>query len=299
MKRQVLVLVAASCLLLSLTPARATQPGTNGKIAFWVFNEGKTQAVEPDGTGRILIANDTYVAAPAWSPDGSKIAYVASPQVPGRSLTVANADGTDPIEVVGPADGVGWMVTPSWSADGTKIAVIAHLEGTKGGYVTIVDVATGAMTQIGPSTLTTYNGLDWSSTGTIAFLAGYTSDLFTIQPDGTGLNQIKGRYLFSPSWSPDGTRLAICHYVGRNRTDVMTMNPDGSSRQWITHTPNRWEWTPAWSPDGTMIAFSRTQTSDDTAYDDIWIAGTDGSGAHRITDTPHLDEFELDWQPLP
>lgn len=299
MKRWFVILVATSCSLLGAVPALATQPGTNGKIAFWAFNRGKVQAVEPDGTGRILIADNTAGPAPAWSPDGSEIAYVSSAPRQDQSLMVAGADGSNPTEVVGAADGVGWMVTPSWSADGTQIAVIAHLKGSKGGHVTIVDVATGAETQIGPDTLTRYDGLDWSPTGTIAFLTGYTSDLFTMQPDGTGQTQIKGHYLFSPSWSPDGTRLAACRWGGKHRTDLMTMNPDGSGRAWITDTPHRWEWTPAWSPDGMMIAFSRTQTGSDTANDDIWVAAADGSGAHQITDTAHLDEFELDWQPLP
>jgi len=48
-----------------------------------------------------------------------------------------------------------------------------------------------------------------------------------------------------------------------------------------------------------MIAFSRTQTSDDLAPDDVWVMGADGSEPHRITDTENQDEFALDWQPIP
>ena len=288
-------------------PALATHPGTNGKIAFWVFNKGQVKAVEPDGSGRILIAGDSLVAGsgpfrdPAWSPDGTQIAYVAN-----KSLMVASADGTNATEIAGSGSGVefGWLVSPSWSGDGTQIAVLSHIKGTEGGRVTIVSVADGSLTQIGPHKATDYNGLDWSPTGSIAFLTGFSSTLHLIQPDGSGSSVIDGNYLFDPSWSPDGSRLAVSRYLGRvqggrQRTDIMTMDADGSGRQWVTSTPKRWEWTPAFSPDGSMIAYSRTQTRDDLAFDDIWMVGVDGSGAHRITDTPNIDEFGLDWQPLP
>ena len=74
-------------------PALATHAGTNGKIAFWQFNNGQIKSIEADGSGRSLIAGGPIDASgPAWSPDGSQIAYASGPD----SLVVANADGTNP-----------------------------------------------------------------------------------------------------------------------------------------------------------------------------------------------------------
>ena len=276
-------------------PASATHPGANGKIAFWVFNAGRIQAVEPDGSSRSLIAGGHgSFQAPAWSPDGTQIAYSSG----GERLVVADADGSNAKRIVGPDDGIKWLVSPSWSDDGTQIAALCHVKGSKGGRVTIITLADGTFTQIGPRSIIPFDGLDWSPTGTIAFMTGYSAKLHMIQPDGSGSDTVHGTYLFDPSWSPDGSRLAVAHYLDTGRTDIVTMDPDGSHRVRVTSTPGRWEWTPAWSPDGTMIAFSRTQTSDDSAPDDVWVAAADGSGVQQIVDTPKRDEFSLDWQPI-
>jgi Tol biopolymer transport system component len=62
------------------------------------------------GTGIELFGSGTD---PAWSPDGTRIAFVR-----GKHLFVANADGSSPTQITdGPADDQ----TPSWSPDGKEI----------------------------------------------------------------------------------------------------------------------------------------------------------------------------------
>jgi Tol biopolymer transport system component len=57
-------------------------------------------------------------------------------------------------------------------------------------------------------------------------------------------------------------------------------------------------YTPDWSPDGWMIVFSRTTRRSAFSPDDLWIVTADGSVTTRLTDTPKVDEFRADWQPV-
>lgn len=65
--------------------------------------------------------------------------------------------------------------------------------------------------------------------------------------------------------------------------DIYTVNPDGSGALNLTHNgANNREI--AWAPDGTRIAFFSDGDGSDN-YFDIHVAGVDGSGAVRITNT--------------
>src|SRR5262245_49892642 len=64
---------AVLALLLFPSPAPAAFPGNNGKL---VFVHDGIELMEPDGSGRTPLAPGYY---PAWSPDGTRIAYAAPP----------------------------------------------------------------------------------------------------------------------------------------------------------------------------------------------------------------------------
>ena len=59
--------------------------------------------------------------------------------------------------------------------------------------------------------------------------------------DGKVLYEIaeKGKYLFGPAWSPDGTRIAFSMSpLGQASADIFTSLPDGRDRQQVTKTPD-------------------------------------------------------------
>ena len=92
--------------------------GPNGRI---VFNSTVGQApadlysVRPDGSGlkRLTHTSEEFEWAPAWSPNGRRIAFAGS-----NGVYVSRADGTRVREVVAPG---GYPDMPSWSPDGQKL----------------------------------------------------------------------------------------------------------------------------------------------------------------------------------
>ena len=68
----------------------------------------------------------------------------------------------------------------------------------------------------------------------------------------------------APKFSPDGERIAFMSW--RNgRTEIFTMNADGSNQQPIVTMPTGGAIDPRWSPDGTRIAF--VHVAESTAQD--------------------------------
>lgn len=88
------------------TASATTVPGTNGKIAFTRSREGNRgiHVMNPDGSSQTNLtgAQSSYEIEPAWSPDGSKIAFdaVSSSEFHfgGLGVYVTNADGSGQVK---------------------------------------------------------------------------------------------------------------------------------------------------------------------------------------------------------
>lgn len=80
-------------------------------------------------------------------------------------------------------------------------------------------------------------------------------DLWTMQPDGSGLTNITNTVGVDADahWSPDGSRITFVS----NRSgdyDIYVMRPDGSQVRKLTSSPAN-ETYPTWSPNGRRIAY--------------------------------------------
>jgi dipeptidyl aminopeptidase/acylaminoacyl peptidase len=123
-------------------------------------------------------------------------------------------------------------------------------------------------------------------------------EIFTANADdGKDLQQLTFNTVedSSPSWSPDGSRIALQTAEGGVNQEIYVMNADGSNRVRLTNDP-RHDIGPVWSPDSRMLAFTRAASPDDPG--DIWVMNADGSDQRRLTDTPVIEESP-DWQPIP
>ena len=268
-----------------------TASSTNGRIAF--VSGGEIYVMNADGSGQTNLTNNTaWDSSPAWSPDGSKIAFVSS------------RDGNDEIYVVN-ADGSGvtrltynnerdfdWA--PSWSPDGSKIAfTFCCLDDKKGIYVMNAD-GSGVTKLIQWGWGTFDFGPSWSPDGSkIAFPScpGLGPGICVINIDGTGLtNLTTPTYDSYPSWSPCGSKIAFSSYQGVI-SRIYIMNANGSGVTQLTNNA-AWDSDPSWSPDGNKVAFN----SDRDGNWEIYVMNSDGSGQTNLTNNPAWDG-EPSWGP--
>ena len=127
------------------------------------------------------------------------------------------------------------------------------------------------------------NTPSWSPDGRKIAIGGSV-----VNTDGSGLRTlVRGT---SPDWSPDGRKVAIMRWSRVGSTwgpNVYVMNADGSEQRRLT---SRVGGRPFWSPDGRRIAFANRQKLSSGGYVyphrfDIYVMNADGSGLRRLTPT--------------
>jgi uncharacterized repeat protein (TIGR02543 family) len=185
---------------------------------------------------------------PAWSPDGTKIAFISSrPNADGTndwgySIYVMDAAGE-----VGPLpdaerlttdvpDEFGSLVENSqvtWSPDGTRIAFLS----------------TGRGTDPDSCDLFVMDSQDLNGDGFGDNLTRLTFDeSFNCDPFDD----------VSPSWSPNSSLIAFTS-VRSGYFDIWVVNADNpADLRNVTQTPLGYEDQPSWSPDGTQVIFRST-----------------------------------------
>src|SRR5207249_4504494 len=172
---------------------------------------------------------------PAWSPDGSHIAFQTSESNAYHVYTMA-ADGSDRRLVTQSGND---DRHPAWSPDGRMLAVDTGTELKR--EIALIDLASGNRTTI--TTMGAFASFPtWSPDGSRLSFYIYKNgalDLWTINKDGskplqmtqTLASENKSQCTFAchgASWSPDGSRLA---YADGDQTHVYTMRSHDATDQ--------------------------------------------------------------------
>jgi len=126
-------------------------------------------------------------------------------------------------------------------------------------------------------------------------------EVFTMNPDGTGLTQLTFNQVNDngPTLSPDGTKIAYESEQSQDAIFVMSAL-DGSGNKNLTNGTNQ-SYYPIFSPDGTKIAY--TSQGDEISnpqrdYEVYAMNATDGSGKVNLTDNGGgVTDYPSDFSP--
>ena len=255
--------------LTTLGLAVASWGQADDKIAFISDREGHGDVwiMNADGSDPVNLTQGRDCASPAWSPDGTQIAYIASGEI-----WLIDADGSNPQQVTDDAVDKARLW---WSEDGRSIY-----------YVAVVALPIREEWD-GPDAFVT--ALDGSGSSSADWREVYSRFLPGVSPDGTQLATV---------WLWDGGgHKHVDFYIRTSASDHMHpgyLLPESlQNRLAYTEPYENWRTFPTWSPDGLRIAFAGFL--DFMGQFEIWAADTDMDNWVELTNG--LGGREPAWQP--
>jgi Tol biopolymer transport system component len=285
------VLLSSGAIAVALVSAGTSVGGFLGSLAFGPDANGPIAVVAPGPSSELGVDNlELYAVGPAeeglrnltqsssaerdpaWSADGSRVAFFATSmkREPGGTYSfhdgvyVMRADGSDRREVLSCDKPRCPLQELAWSPDGTRIAFVRAISDD------------------------------------------LENILLVMNADGSGLREVCdfekcGVGVAEPAWSPDGTMLAfsnrdaaLAHGPGRLPSAIFVAQMDGdavtrlTNRRCVLGTEPRidceFDAGPAWSPDGTTITFGYVDLSetDTRPGSRLHAIRVDGSGRREV-----------------
>ncbi len=218
-----------------------------------------------------LTSDDSDNAFPTFSPDGKQIAFCSTRTGVWNIYTM----DTDGRSVVTLTTGGAQCVHPTYSPDGTRLAYSCLGTRSHQWELWVITLSTGERQQIGYGLFPTWcparNGVDkiafqrarergsrWFSLWTLDLVDGEARHVTEVAVSSNAA-------IVSPTWSPDGQRLAFAtvldpsHTIGakrgRGEQDIWTVAADGTDRRRLTDG-NGVNLSPCWARDGRVYFVS-------------------------------------------
>ena len=205
--------------------------------------EGGILTINDNGAWPMVLLSGRAGYVPAWSPDGTKIAFTSWEEDLGE-IYVMDADGANITRLT---DNLAYDGHPAWSPDGAEIAFTSYRDGNGEIYIMNAD-GTNVRRLSNHSTIDTFPS--WSPDGA-AILFQSDRDyrgIYIMNADGTNVRRLTSINYSShhPSWSPDGTQIVFHSYRDGDDAEIYIMDRDGSSITRLTKNPGN-DWAPEWA----------------------------------------------------
>lgn len=263
--KKIYVLVTALALVMLAAPAHAqSYQGNNGDIAY--IKQNVLWRMAANGESQRKVAHG--VRAMAWSPDGTRLAYITGSADCGSRLWISQDIHKKPADA---ARGGCIVGKPVWSPDGTQIA-FTRAKG-KDRAIMRLKLSEGFERAVTPWTsATAYQNPSWSPNASQIVYERHDatrSSLAITSLNGNVAREVTElsdyRTTAVPSWSPNGKKIAYQD----SQNETYTIWPDGTHRSVIADGDS---YQAVWSPTGDRLVFV-----EDFSGTSLSIATSDGS----------------------
>lgn len=329
--------------------ASAEGASVEGEITFVRHANGEQSGGEgvyvmnADGTGErplflfddVGLPYDVFndgMRCPAWSPDGTQLAFNAyDPASENQYIAIVDPDGSNlrrVYEISSDGQDFHQIHFPEWTPDGAGISFGFTDSVTASGVITtqglaLLNLDSGEVARLTDTLPTTYyDGSSsyrgytymypffhaWSPDGERVAIGSYSKFVYLLDAETGTLTELSetDNDAYDVDWSPDGSVIA-----GALRT-LVTLDPDDGTRHELigypTAAPNVSYESVSWSPDGSQLTYITYQTDiqgDFVYWFILWVMDVETGETRELVRTPIASQHEypqnlacVDWRPV-